>query len=32
MALTAQEIRQRDLQYKKQNYEWAKARGCAFAA
>lgn len=27
MALTAQEIRQRDLQYKKQNYEWAKARG-----
>lgn len=27
MALTAQEIRQRDLRYKKQNYEWAKARG-----
>lgn len=27
MALTAQEIRQRDLWYKKQSYEWAKARG-----
>lgn len=27
MALTAQEIRQRDLRYKKQSYEWAKARG-----
>lgn len=27
MALTAQEIRQRDLQRKKENYEWAKKRG-----